>query len=104
MLEELSLLNKYRYFKKISNNVAQTVHWGHKIRRYRKQTYSPYFILCCFTSKQELGLLQNLLLLHYLTAIGFTPGGSSTHKQYTEYRERNIHNNYKEKNNYKKIK
>jgi hypothetical protein len=37
----------------------------------------------------------------YLTAIGLTPGGSSTvhiyTKQYTEYRERNIHNNQKVK-------
>jgi hypothetical protein len=34
----------------------------------------------------------------YLTAIGLLPGGSRTvhlHKQYTEYRERNIHNNKK---------
>jgi hypothetical protein len=37
----------------------------------------------------------------YLTAIGLTPGGSSTvqyiytHKQYAEYREQNIHNNQK---------
>jgi hypothetical protein len=32
----------------------------------------------------------------FLTTIGLTPGGSSTvtftHKQYIEYRERNIHN------------
>jgi hypothetical protein len=39
----------------------------------------------------------------FLTAIGLTPGGSSTvqytftHKEYTEYRERNIHNNKKKK-------
>jgi hypothetical protein len=44
---------------------------------------------------------------YYLTAIWLTPGGSSTahiytHKQYTKYRGRNTHNNYKEKkNNYK---
>ena len=35
----------------------------------------------------------------YLAAIGLTPGGSSTahiYKQhYTEYKERNIHNNHK---------
>jgi hypothetical protein len=40
------------------------------------------------------------VLLLLLTAIGLTPGGSSnsTHlhkKQYTEYRERNINNNKK---------
>ena len=33
----------------------------------------------------------------YLTANGLTPGGSSaatfTHKQYTEYKEQNIHSN-----------
>ena len=35
----------------------------------------------------------------YLAAIGLTPGGSSTAhiytQQYTEYKERNIHNNHK---------
>jgi hypothetical protein len=38
----------------------------------------------------------------FLTAIGLTPGGSSTvhiytHKQYTEYRERNARNDIKKK-------
>jgi hypothetical protein len=35
---------------------------------------------------------------YYLTAFGLTAGGSSIHlhTQYTEYRGRNTHNNYKE--------
>jgi hypothetical protein len=55
----------------------------------------------------------SIFLNLFLTAIGLTPSGSSTvqystvqystvqytftHKQYTEYRERNIHNNKKKK-------
>jgi hypothetical protein len=39
----------------------------------------------------------------HLTAVGLTPGGSSkytfTHKQYTEYREWNMHKNKKKKKN-----
>jgi hypothetical protein len=46
--------------------------------------------------------LQNSIFIYlYLAAIGLTPGGSSTAhiytKQYTEYRQRNIRNNKKEK-------
>jgi hypothetical protein len=45
-----------------------------------------------------------LLLLLLLTVIELTPGASSTvqftHKLYSEYRERNIHNNKKEKKNW----
>jgi len=41
------------------------------------------------------------LLLLYLTANGLTPGSSSaatfTHKQYTKYKEQNIHSKTKEK-------
>ena len=43
-----------------------------------------------------------IIIIIYLTANGLTPGGSSTatltHKQYTEYKEQNIHSNTKKKN------
>jgi hypothetical protein len=41
------------------------------------------------------------IYVSYLTAIGLAPGGSSTvhitHKQYTEYRQRNTHTNKNKK-------
>ena len=44
-------------------------------------------------------LARNWYWYIYLTANGLTPGGSSTatftHKQYTEYKERNTHSNHK---------
>jgi len=44
-------------------------------------------------------LLKYIYIYIYLTANGLTPGGSSTatftRKQYTEYKERNIHSNHK---------
>jgi hypothetical protein len=45
-----------------------------------------YYYYCCY-------------YYYYLTAIGLTPSGSSIHlhTQYTEYRARNTHNNYKGK-------
>jgi hypothetical protein len=38
-------------------------------------------------------LLLLLIIIIILTVIVLIPDGISTHKQYTEYRERNIHNN-----------
>jgi len=43
--------------------------------------------------------VANYIHILYLAAIGLTPGGSDTAhiytQQYTEYKERNIHNNHK---------
>jgi hypothetical protein len=42
-----------------------------------------------------------MIIIIYLTANGLTPGGSNaatfTHKQYTKYKEQNIHSKTKEK-------
>ena len=43
--------------------------------------------------------LYDMIWYIYLAAIGLTPGGNGTAhiytQQYTEYKERNIHNNHK---------
>jgi hypothetical protein len=63
---------------------------------------NPYYIFPGYLSVRFIRCNISLPYYLFLTAIDLTPGGivhyTFTHKQYTEYRERNIHNNQKKKN------